>query len=466
MSKPEASKHGEKAASGAAADAGAPGAARRQPLQAPRGTHDVFAPEVGRWQHVERATHETFARYGFTEIRTPVFEDSAVFEKGTGADSEIVQKQMYRFTDPGGQELTLRPEGTPPVIRAYLEHGLGQSKDVDRFYYIGPMFRFERPQKGRFRQFHQVGVEALGSESAALDAEIIDMAMAWLNGLGVAAPRLKINSVGDRDDRPAYMEKLIGAQARLLDRMSEDSQRRHQVNPLRVFDSKDPRDQAVIDQLPIMKDHLSAANRDHFDEVCACLDDWGIAYEIEPRLVRGLDYYRRTVFEITSEALGAQDALLGGGRYDGLVAQMGGDDVPGVGFAAGLERLVLALPEAPPPAALDAYVVTARPEVRAAALRVMRELRAAGLRCTADFKERSMKAQMKAANRSGAPAAVILGPDELAKGACTLKWMETGDQQETPLDKLVDDLRERIPGPDARNAGLGKRPGDSGTRPR
>jgi histidyl-tRNA synthetase len=306
------------------------------------------------------------------------------------------------------------------------------------------MFRYERPQKGRYRQFHQIGVEALGSESAAVDAEVIDMAMAWLTGLGVASLELQINSVGDAEDRPRYMETLVAAQREHLDEMSEDSRRRHEINPLRVFDSKEPEDQAVIEKLPSILDHLSADNRAHFDQVCGYLDDWGVPYTIEPRLVRGLDYYRRTVFEITSAALGAQDSLLGGGRYDGLVAQMGGDDVPGVGFAAGLERIVLALPEEADEPQLDCYVVTVNRELLPEALRVMRQLRTGGFRCTGDFQGRSMKAQMKAANRSGAPAAVILGPDELSRGVCTLKMMESGEQHEVSLDILATVLADEL----------------------
>ena len=415
-----------------------------QELRAPRGTRDVTSPEVERWQQVEGAARQTFARYGFREMRTPIFEDSAVFEKGTGETSEIVQKEMYRFDDLGGHDLTLRPEGTPPVIRAYVEHNLGQSKDVARFYYIGPMFRYERPQKGRYRQFHQIGVEALGSESAAVDAEIIDMAMRWLGDLGIDSLRLVVNSVGDGDDRPAYLEKLVEAQKELLTEMSEDSRRRHEINPLRVLDSKDPQDQPVIEKLPTMIEHLGAENRAHFDEVCGYLSDWGVDFTVEPRLVRGLDYYRRTVFEITSSALGAQDSLLGGGRYDGLVAQMGGEDVPGVGFAAGLERIVMALPEGTGAADLDCYVVTVSRDLMSEAMAVLRDLRGHGFRCTADFQGRSMKAQMKAANRSAAPAVAILGPDELAKGVCNLKMMESGEQHEVSLEILATVLADEL----------------------
>ncbi len=420
------------------------GGGKNQPLRAPRGTRDVISPEVERWQDVERAAHDTFGRYGFREMRTPIFEDSSVFEKGTIETLQSAQKGMYRFVDLGGHELTLRPEGTPPVIRAYVEHNLSHSKDVARFYYIGPMFRYERPQKGRYRQFHQIGVEVFGSESAALDAEVIDMAMTWLGDLGIESLQLFINSVGDHDDRPAYMEKLIEAQKDLLAEMSEDSRRRHEINPLRVFDSKDPQDQLLIEKFPTILDHLSPQNKAHFDEVCAYLSDWGIDYNIEPRLVRGLDYYRRTVFEVTSSALGAQNSLLGGGRYDGLVEQMGGDNIPGVGFAAGLERIVLALPEGAGATPIDCYIVTVSPKLIPQAMKVMRDLRSHGLCCTADFQGRSVKAQMKAANRSNAPIAVIFGPDELSKGVCTLKMMESGEQQEVSLEILVEDLQRIV----------------------
>ena len=420
------------------------GRGKNKPLKAPRGTRDVISPEVERWQDVERSAHDTFGRYGFREMRTPIFEDSAVFEKGTIETLQSAQKEMYRFVDLGGHELTLRPEGTPPVIRAYVEHNLGHSKDLDRFYYIGPMFRYERPQRGRYRQFHQIGVEVFGSESAALDAEVIDMAMTWLGDLGLRSLQLCVNSVGDHDDRPAYMEKLIEAQRSVLGEMSENSRRRHEANPLRVFDSKDPQDQLLIEKFPTILDHLRSQNRAHFDEVCAYLSDWGIDYSVEPRLVRGLDYYRRTVFEVTSSVLGAQDALLGGGRYDGLVGQMGGDDIPGVGFAAGLERIVLALPEGAGAGPIDCYVVTVSPDLIPQAMKVMRDLRSHGLCCTTDFQGRSMKAQMKAANRSNAPATVIFGPDELSKGFCTLKMMESGEQREVSLELLVKDLQRIV----------------------
>ena len=411
-------------------------------LRAARGTRDVLPPEVDRWQRVESVARRTFALYGMQEIRTPIFEDSKVFEKGTGEQSEIVQKEMYRFTDLGGHDLTLRPEGTPPVVRAYLEHRLAEGKDVTKLYYIGPMFRYERPQKGRYRQFHQIGAEAIGSEDPAVDAEVIEMAMFWLQELGVESPTLSINSVGDKDDRPSYMEKLVAAQREHLADLSEDSRRRHEINPLRVFDSKDPRDQAVIEKLPTIIDHLSSGNRDHLDRVCAYLSDWGVEFQLEPRLVRGLDYYRRTVFEITSPALGAQDALLGGGRYDGLVQQMGGKvDAPAVGFASGLERIVLAMPDEQPAPSVDCFVVTIDESVRAAGLDLMWRLRHSGIRTTADYQGRSLKAQMRAANRSAAPTVVIIGPDEVASGKFTIKRMSDGQQISSATDSLAEDIR-------------------------
>ncbi|MFQ5742514.1 MAG: histidine--tRNA ligase [Acidobacteriota bacterium] len=397
-------------------------------LRAARGTRDVLPPEVERWQHVEEEARRAFALYGLQEIRTPVFEDSGVFEKGTGEQSEIVQKEMYRFTDLGDHDLTLRPEGTPPVVRAYLEHHLGDSKDLTKLYYIGPMFRYERPQKGRYRQFHQIGVEVFGSEAASVDAEVIDMAMFWLGSLGVEAPALAINSVGDGECRPAYRRALLEAQERVLDRLCDDCRRRHRVNPLRVFDCKKEGCRPLLDELPSVLDYLCNGCREHFDCVRGYLQEWEIEYSVSPHLVRGLDYYRRTVFEITSPVLGAQDALLGGGRYDGLVAAMGGADVPGMGFASGLERVVLALPERSPAPILDCYLVTVDESARSTGLALLRRLRRHGLRCTTDHQGRSMKAQMRAANRSGAPLVLIVGPDEVAAGTFTIKRMADGEQ--------------------------------------
>ncbi len=406
-------------------------------LKAIRGTRDILPGEVERWQRVESAARETFALYGFRELRTPIFEDSAVFLKGTGEATDIVQKEMYRFEDLGGNDLTLRPEGTPPVIRAYLEHGLGQGLSMDRFYYVGPMFRYERPQKGRYRQFHQIGVEALGSGSPRVDAEIMEMAMRWLHELGVCRPRLTLNTVGDQETRATYLAELVRAQAEHLDGLCKDCHRRHATNPLRVFDCKVPECQPILDQLPTIHDSLSSRSAKHFERVQQLLDLWHVDYDLDPRLVRGLDYYRETVFEITSEALGAQDSLLGGGRYDGLVAQMGGDDRPGTGFASGVERILLAMPDEADSSAVDVFVVAFDEDSTGVAHDLVHGLRAAGVRTlSAAYDARNKKAQSRAAKRSGAAWQLVVGPDEIADGRYTLRRIADGERVEIAASGL------------------------------
>jgi len=399
-------------------------------IRAIRGTQDILPGEVERWHRVEASAREVFGRYGFGEMRTPIFEHSEVFVKGTGDTTDIVQKEMYRFTDLGDNDITLRPEGTPPVIRAYVQHKLGQGRSIDRYFYCGPMFRYERPQKGRYRQFHQIGVEVLGSESARVDAEVIAMALRWLIELEVTSPSLKLNTVGDPETRVAYREVLVAAQAERLDELCGDCKVRHVANPLRVFDCKKPGCQPVIAELPLIQDSLSAAAARHFDGVRMTLADWGVDAEIDPRMVRGLDYYRQTVFEITSPALGAQDSLLGGGRYDGLVARMGGDDIPGVGFAAGIERILLAMPAGGMPAAADVFVIAFDEDSVETTHRFVHELRLAGVRAlTYAYDGRNKRAQSKAARRSGASWQLIVGPDEMAADSYTLKRMPDGREE-------------------------------------
>ena len=399
-------------------------------LQAIRGTQDILPGEVERWHRVEASAREVFGRYGFREMRTPIFEASEVFVKGTGDTTDIVQKEMYRFTDLGDNDITLRPEGTPPVIRAYLEHKLGRGRSIDRYYYCGPMFRYERPQKGRYRQFHQIGVEVLGAESARVDAEVIAMAMRWLTELEVESPSLRLNTVGDEETRVAYREVLVAAQAERLDELCEDCRLRHVSNPLRVLDCKNPECQPVIATLPAIQDSLSTKAARHFDRVRETLAGWSVEAEIDPRMVRGLDYYRQTVFEITSSALGAQDSLLGGGRYDGLVAQMGGDDVPGVGFASGVERILLAMPQLGEPAAAEVFVIAFDEESVETAHGFVHQLRQAGVRAlTYAYGGRNKKAQSKAARRSGAPWQLLVGPDEVAADRYTLRRMADGHEE-------------------------------------
>jgi len=399
-------------------------------IQAMRGTQDILPGEVERWYHVEASAREVFGRYGFGEMRTPIFEHSEVFVKGTGDTTDIVQKEMYRFTDLGDNDITLRPEGTPPVIRAYVEHKLGQGRSIDRYFYCGPMFRYERPQKGRYRQFHQIGVEVLGAESPRVDAEVITMGMQWLTELGVASPALKLNTVGDQETREAYRAVLVAAQAERLDELCSDCKVRHVANPLRVFDCKKPGCQPVIAELPVIQASLSEAAARHFDGVRTALADWGVEAEVDPRMVRGIDYYRQTVFEITSSALGAQDSLLGGGRYDGLVARMGGDDIPGVGFAAGIERILLAMPEAAAPTAADVFVIAFDQESVETTHRFVHELRGVGVRAlTYAYDGRNKRSQSKAARRSGAPWQLVVGPDEMAADSYTLKRMADGREE-------------------------------------
>ena len=396
-----------------------------------RGTRDILPGEAARWRRVERAAVEVCSRYGYAEVRTPVIEREELFAKGTGESTDIVQKEMYAFTDRGGERVTLRPEATPGLVRAFVEHGLEQALPFAKLYSLGPMFRYERPQKGRYRQFHQLDVEAFGIADPAIDAEVIEMAAAFVADLGLESAELVINSVGCADCRPAFSAALLAALGERVSDLCADCRRRAQTNPLRIFDCKVPADQPVIDALPHSEDHLCGDCREHFAEVRRHLDAYGLPYRVSHRLVRGLDYYTRTTFEMLGAGRGAQNALLGGGRYDGLVKQLGGPDRPGIGFAAGLERLVLALPEDEGGAAsVDAFVVALGDGATWAAARLLaRDLRRAGLRVLTDFGGRSSKSQMKRANRSGARHMLIVGDDELAADEVTVKEMATSRQR-------------------------------------
>ena len=399
-------------------------------ISAIRGTHDILPGEVERWAHLERVARDLCARYGFLELRTPVIEREELFAKGTGETTDIVQKEMYSFTDKGGDRITLRPEATPSMVRAYIEHGLEQALPAVKLFSMGPMFRYERPQKGRYRQFHQLDVEVIGPSDPAVDAEVIDLGWTLVTTLGIERAELVINSVGCRECRPRFQEALLKALGDDLPKLCQDCQRRAQTNPLRIYDCKVPADQPIIDRLPHSVDYLCESCRTHFDGVQRHLTAWGIPWRISHRLVRGLDYYTRTTFEVLGQALGAQNALLGGGRYDGLVKDLGGPDRTGIGFAAGMERLVLALPEA---AAADGagrvFVVATGEDVRDEALKLLRELRQAGVPAQMELEARSMKAQMKRADRLGARAVAIVGTDELARGEITLRDMRAATQQ-------------------------------------
>ena len=411
-------------------------------IPAVRGTRDILPGEIERWQRVEATARSVCERYGYTELRTPLIEREELFAKGTGEATDIVQKEMYTFTDKGGERVTLRPEATPSMVRAFVEHGLEQALAIPKLYCLGPMFRYERPQKGRYRQFHQLNVEAFGVDDPAIDAEIIEMACRLLQELSIEGAALVVNSVGCPTCRPAFTQALLAALGEDLPRLCRDCQRRAQTNPLRIFDCKVPSDQPIIDALPHSIDYLCGPCREHFEAVQHYLRTYGLAYEISHRLARGLDYYTRTTFEVLSSTLGAQNALLGGGRYDGLVKLLGGADRVGIGFAAGIERLVLALPSgATEPRVADTFVVAIGDEVRDAAVVLARDLRWAGLTAQIDYEGRTAKSQMKRAGRLGTSAVVIIGSDELARNEVTIKDMTTGNQRAVRRDQVVGELR-------------------------
>jgi histidyl-tRNA synthetase len=415
-------------------------------LKAIRGTRDMLPPETALWNHIEKTARQVFTRYNFGEIRTPIFEDTALFARGVGEETDIVSKEMYTWEDKARaqsektQMLTLRPENTAGVVRAYIEHGLGESGQLQKLYYVGPQFRRERPQKGRYRQFSQIGAEVIGppsagSESPLRDAEVLEMLASLLDELGITGWTLELNSVGSSADRARYNETLRAALVPVVGQMCVDCQRRAVTNPLRVLDCKVPADQPIIDTLPVIADSLDDASRAHFAAVTAALDAAGVPYTRNHRLVRGLDYYTRTTFEFTHGGLGAQNALLGGGRYDGLSEAIGGPKAPGIGFAMGEDRLVLTL-LAQHEAALElahAYIAPLGEGLNPAALALARELRRQGLRIELGEGSFRLKKSFEVADKTSRRI-VILGEDELQSGILTVKTFATGMQ--TKVDRV------------------------------
>ena len=403
----------------------------KQRYKALRGTKDILPDESVRWQFLEATVRRVFARYGFREMRTPILEATELFARSVGASTEIVSKEMYRLST-GDESVCLRPEGTASVVRAFVEQTLNRQVGTgypERYFYIGPMFRYERPQKGRQRQFHQFGVEVLGSAEPLVDAETIEMADALLRGLGLTDQQLAINSLGDATCRPAYLEELRGWLEERADELCADCNRRVGENPLRVFDCKVAADQRLLSEAPTILDRLCEPCDRHFAEVRRILDLYELAYRVDPRIVRGLDYYQRTVFEVVSPGLGAQNALLGGGRYDGLVEELGGPAVPGFGFAAGMERILLVLPaERLPEQGVDLALIALGQEGWEAAIALARRLRGAGVGCVMPTIERPMGAQLRRADKAGARFALFAGKDELAAGEFGLKDLRSGDQ--------------------------------------
>lgn len=427
-------------------------------IKAVRGTRDLLPPETELWNDIEATARRVFARYAFGEIRTPVFEDTQLFARGVGEETDIVAKEMYTWEDrPRAQSekaqlLTLRPENTAGVVRAYIEHKLGERGLLQKLYYIGPQFRRERPQKGRYRQFYQIGAEVIGppsagSESPLRDAEVLEMLATLLDELGITGWTLELNSVGSSADRPRYLQALRQALIAVAPALCVDCQRRANTNPLRVLDCKVPEDQAKIDELPKIADYLDDISRDHFAQVRAALDACAVPYSVNPRLVRGLDYYTRTTFEFVHGGLGAQNALLGGGRYDGLSEAIGGPKAPGIGFAIGADRLVLTLQALKPAGAeagvsallADAYVAPLGPAQQAESLLLARELRRAGLRVELGDGAFRMKKSLEMGNKL-ARAIVLFGEDEAASGRLTVKDFTTGEQTKV----LRQDLAARL----------------------
>ena len=411
-------------------------------FRAPRGTYDLLPPASLEWREVMTRAMEVFALSGYDPVETPIFEHTEVFERGVGETSEVVGKQMYTFLDRGERSLTLRPEGTAPVVRAVLEHNLHRGALPLKLAYAGPMFRQERPQKGRYRQFWQVGVEALGVDSPALDAEIIELGLRFLRDRAVV-PKLLLNSIGHvgPDCRGAYLDELRSFLRQRSDDLAEDDRERVDTNPLRTFDSKERATVQVMKDAPVITDHLCAGCAGHFATVRELLENLEVDYTLEPRLVRGLDYYTRTAFEFVAEGLGAQDAVGGGGRYDGLAESLGGDPLPGIGFALGVDRIVLARDGHDVERRVSVYVVAAGDEAARAGLRLATQLRRAGIGADLDLAGRSMKGQMKQASASGAAWAAILGERELASGTVTLKDLSTSEQQEVDIDRVAELVR-------------------------
>ena len=421
-----------------------------------KGTFDILpdtsalegASEAGTaaWQYVEATIREVMRRFAYEEIRTPILEPTELIARGIGQLTDIVSKEMFAF-ERGDTHYVLRPEVTAPVIRAYLQHRLDQRGGVQKLYYIGPCFRAERPQKGRYRQFHQFGGEAIGSDDARADAEVIALMMAVYQALGIETSRLRINSLGDEYSRPRYKEALRQYLEPYRDELSETSRQRLVRNPLRILDTKDENERRLLDGAPLLTDFIDDESRKHYEDLKGYLSDLDIAFVEDPYLVRGLDYYTRTAFELESASLGAQDSLAGGGRYDLLAQEVGSKQpVPAVGFAAGLERLILALtaqgialPQPPP---LDAFLVALGEEVVPWAFQQAQRLREVGLRVSLDLKGRSMRAQMREANRKNARFTVIVGKDELAAQQAQVKDMETSEQVAVSFDTLARHLKD------------------------
>lgn len=413
-------------------------------IQAVRGTKDILPDTIDNWTYLEQIARQISEQFGYKEIRTPIFEKTEVFSRGVGEQTDIVNKEMYSFLDRGGESITLRPEMTASLVRAVIQSSIYQQQSITRLWYFGPFFRYERPQKGRLRQFHQYGAECISSPYPESDVEIIHLSTTFCKAIGIDDYTLLINSLGNDAARAKYRAELIEYLRTNKDRLSKESQVRMELNPLRVLDSKDEQDREIIKNAPVILDYLDEESREHFEAVLSLLDHLKIKYEINPRLVRGLDYYSHTVFELQHSSLGAQDSFGGGGRYNSLFNQLGGKETPAVGFAMGAERLLLILesiaklPQVKEIA--DYYIVTADENYTKYAFEVAEKLRSIGKRAIFDLQRRSMKAQMREAGKLNIPFVLIIADEELKNSTLTLKNMSNGEQTQIPFEKITEHI--------------------------
>lgn len=414
-------------------------------ISAIKGMNDILPGEIETWQFLEQSAREVFGAYGFSEIRTPIPEKTELFCRSIGETTDIVEKEMYTFDDRSKNSMTLRPEGTAPVMRSFIQHRLYNLDSVSKLYYMGPMFRYERPQKGRYRQFHQIGAEVIGVEDAKIDAQVLSMLYRYSVRIGIKAVSLQINSLGCSECRPAYRQSLLAYLEERLEALCPDCQRRYQSNPLRVLDCKAKGCQEATVDAPAMVDHLCSDCDGHFSQVKKYLEALNIPFEVNPRMVRGLDYYVRTTFELVTDQLGSQNAVAAGGRYDGLVESLGGPALPGIGFAIGLERLVLMKGEQRIAPAVPQLFIAALGDAAAdEAFVLMSRLQAAGVRIEMDYQGKSLKSQMRRANKLNAEYTLILGEDEISSGQVQLKKMDDGTQTTVALNSLTDLLTEKL----------------------
>jgi histidyl-tRNA synthetase len=414
-------------------------------IKAIRGFNDILPDEIGKWQFVEKTAREVFEGFGFSEIRIPIMERTELFSRGIGEATDIVEKEMYTFTDRSGNSLTLRPEATASMARAYLEHQLHTFDPVAKLYCFGPMFRYERPQKGRYRQFYQIDAEVFGVDNPMVDAEVIVMLIHFLERVGLEKLELQINSLGCRKCRPRYREELKSFLTKKSFQLCEDCQRRLETNPLRIFDCKVETCQKAIADAPKVLDFIDEECRNHFSKVKEYLEAANLSYILNPRMVRGLDYYTRTAFEVVSYQLGSQNAVTGGGRYDNLFLEIGGLDVPGIGFAIGMERLISLLPkdkefiQTP-----HLFIAALGDKTYKEAYQLVNQLHLEGIRAELDYERKTLKSQMRRADKLKARYVLILGEEELKKGRAVLRNMKTKSQEETPMERIVDTLKSKV----------------------